>query len=80
MLDAFHFGSDSLIQFVLRVQVVQDMNCGLQCIHPCVWNGSMRHFAVHCHFHLQATVVRSNHLITETCRNHEVGFGESFVQ
>ena len=62
-----------LVDFVLGVQLVQNMYRALKCIHTCLWNGSVRHLAMHRNFHLQAAVVSRDHLVAKACCNHEVG-------
>ena len=40
----------------------------------------MAHLTVHRHFKLQATIVGRNDLVTKTCSNRQIGFGEFIVQ
>ena len=68
------------VEFVLRIQIVQDVHSALQGINAGIWNGGVRHFAVNSHFHLQATVVGCDDLIAEAGRNHQVGFCVTFFE
>ena len=80
MGNARHCGVHLFVECVLGVQGTQNVHRALQCIHTRVGYGSVGHFSMHRHFHLQAAVVGSNDLVGKTSRYHPVGFGEVVLE
>ena len=80
MIDAFNFRADLFVEFVLRIQVAQNLNGCLKRIDACVGNGRMGHLAVNSDFHLQASIVCCDHLVAKAGCNHEVGACMPFVE
>ena len=68
---------DLLVERVLRIQRVQDVHRALQRVDAGVGDGRVRHLAVHRHFHLQAAVVRGDHLVAEAGGDHQVGLRQA---
>ena len=78
--DALNAGRDLQVVGIELVERIEDVRCALQCVGAAVWNGSVRHVAVHHHLQLQAAVVRHHHLVAEAGSDHEVGFCQALFQ
>jgi hypothetical protein len=52
----------------------------LQRVGAAVGDGRVRHLALDGDFHLQAAVVRGDHLVAKTCGDHQIGLGQAFGQ
>ena len=80
MGDALNFGRDVFIERVLRVQRRQDAVGALQRVDAGVRHGGVGHLAVHGELHLQAAVVRGDHLVAKAGGNHQVGVNDFIFQ
>ena len=69
-----------MVQRVLREQRRQDAVGALQRVDAGVRHGGVGHLAVHCEFHLQAAVVRGDHLVAKAGGNHQVGVDDLVFQ
>jgi hypothetical protein len=65
---------------VVGVQRGQQLVGGLQRVHAGVRIGGVRSQAVQRHFHLQAAVVRGDHLVAEAGRDQQVGLGQALLE
>ena len=78
--DAFYARADLQVVVVEGIERRQNVHGALQRVGATVGNGCMRHVAVDRDFKLQAAVMRHHHLVAETGRDHQVGFGQTVFQ